>query len=336
MTRDEFRNGVFARDQFKCIVCKAPAQDAHHIIERRLFEDGGYSLDNGASLCGPCHILAEQTLISPDELRAKAGILKIHLPPHLYPDYEYDKWGNITNPNGSRVKGELFFDGSVQKILAAGKVLDRFLPHVKYPRTYHLPFSLGRTEDDRALRDCSQFEGKRVIVTVKMDGENTTGYSDGYVHARSLDSNNHPSRNWVKNYLSGLLFELPKGWHICGENLFAKHSIHYNNLQSYFYLFSIWNERNECLAWNDVTDWAALLDIPVVPVLYDGIWNENHIKGLFNETYNGNECEGFVVRIADKFEYCNFRKSVAKFVRPQHVQTNQHWIKTAIVKNNLA
>lgn len=36
-----------------------------------------------------------------------------------------------------------------------------------------------------------------VVITEKMDGENTTLYRDG-LHARSLDSRHHPSRNWVK------------------------------------------------------------------------------------------------------------------------------------------
>ena len=51
LTRDQFRNGVFARDGHKCVLCQAPGQDAHHIMERRLFPDGGYYLDNGATVC---------------------------------------------------------------------------------------------------------------------------------------------------------------------------------------------------------------------------------------------------------------------------------------------
>src|SRR6185369_15458032 len=156
------------------------------------------------------------------------------------------------------------WDESVQKILKSGGVLDKFLPHVKYPRTYHLPFSKGRTDDDRALKDCSQFEGKEVVVTIKMDGENTTGYQSGHVHARSIDSDNHPSRSWVKNFLSTCLHELPQNWRLCGENLYAKHSIHYKQLASYFYLFSMWDDRNNCLSWDDTVEWARLLDLSTV------------------------------------------------------------------------
>lgn len=335
LTRDEFRQKVFARDRTTCVVCDAPAQDAHHILERRLFNDGGYYVDNGVSLCGQCHILAEQTIITPNDLRIKGGIQKIVLPEHLYADYEYDKWGNIQNANGSRYKGELFFDGSVQKILKAGGVLGTFLPHIKYPRTYHLPFSTGRTNNDRVLSNYDNFIGKEVIVTVKMDGENTTGYQDSYIHARSLENVGHPSRSWIKKFLSTKLYELPNDWRICGENMFAKHSIFYKNLKSYFYLFSVWDERNWCLRWDETCAWAELLDIKIVPVLYRGIWNENLIKNLYRPVVDGQECEGFVVRVAEGFHYSDFRQCVAKYVRANHVQTNQHWIQGPLIKNEL-
>jgi 5-methylcytosine-specific restriction endonuclease McrA len=41
LNRDEFREGVFERDNHKCVICGKPAVDAHHIMERRLFPDGG-------------------------------------------------------------------------------------------------------------------------------------------------------------------------------------------------------------------------------------------------------------------------------------------------------
>jgi 5-methylcytosine-specific restriction endonuclease McrA len=41
LTRDEFREAVFARDKHKCVFCGSPAVDAHHILERRLFDNYG-------------------------------------------------------------------------------------------------------------------------------------------------------------------------------------------------------------------------------------------------------------------------------------------------------
>src|SRR5208282_5686520 len=110
LSRDEFREGVFKRDDHKCVVCKKPAVDAHHIIERRLFDDSGYYLDNGASLCEEHHLAAEMTTVSCKQLREIIGIKHVVLPSHYYKDLDYDKWGNILLTNNRRVKGDLFFD----------------------------------------------------------------------------------------------------------------------------------------------------------------------------------------------------------------------------------
>ncbi len=95
LTRDAFREGVFARDKYKCVMCDLPAIDAHHILERRLWPDGGYYLSNGASVCSKHHLECEQTIISIVALRAEIGTDSGYtIPPHLYRDQEYDKWGN--------------------------------------------------------------------------------------------------------------------------------------------------------------------------------------------------------------------------------------------------
>lgn len=337
LTRDDFREGVFKRDGYKCVFCFAAAQDAHHILERRLWPDGGYYLENGASVCGGCHMACEQTLFSVEDVRAAAGITKIVVPPHFYPDHVYDKWGNPVLEDGRRGKGELFFDESVQKVLAQGGVLDRFTDYVKYERTFHLPFSPGMHDDDKALKDCSQFEGERVIISLKADGENTTGYADGHVHARSIDSRGGADRAWVKKFLiENVCFNLPEGWRICGENLWAEHSIHYADLKSYFYGFSLWNERNECLSWDETLEYFALLSVTPVDVVYDGIWDEAAVRKLAAEL-DTKKHEGLVVRVAKGFKYGEFRRSVAKWVRANHVQTTKHWrAGRAFIPNELA
>lgn len=301
-----------------------------------MFDDGGYYLDNGVSLCSDCHIEVEKTTLSCDTLRELAKIDTIILPKHLYSDNVYDKWGNIILSNGTRLKGELFFDESVQKILGQGNVLSLFSKYIKYPRTYHLPYSQSRTKDDRTLDNTEIFKDKEVVVTIKMDGENSTIYND-YYHARSLESDNHESRTWLKNYIQNFQYDIPNEWRICGENLFAKHAIHYNNLKSYFYCFSIWNEKNECLSWDDTLEWCDLLNIETVPVLYRGIYNEELIKSLWKPFDDDkNEMEGFVVRLTDSFSYGSFRHSVAKFVRKNHIMNTVHnWKHTKIIKNNL-
>ncbi len=317
LSREEFREGVFRRDTYKCVCCGAEAQDAHHLVERRLWPDGGYYLDNGASLCGPCHLQAEQTTLTCEAVRAAAGITRVLLPPHLYDDAAYDKWGNLLLPNGTRLQGELFGDESVQKILAQGGVLGQFIPYVRYPRTHHLPWS-NPTKDDRISESLSAFEGQEVVVTVKMDGENTTLYRD-YIHARSLDFLTGAGRSMVKSLHARIAHEIPEGWRLCGENLYAQHSIHYTGLPDYFLLFSVWNDRNECLAWDETEEWAALLGLKTVPVLYQGRWNEKLVRDVYQPEHDGSPMEGYVVRVARRFSYGEFRRVIGKYVKPNFV-----------------
>lgn len=334
-TRDEFREKVFLRDNHKCVICSKEAKDAHHILERRLFSDGGYYLNNGASLCEEHHIAAEETTLHCDEIRTKAGINSIIIPEHFYSDYEYDKWGNIILPTDLRIKGELFYDESVQKILKQGKVLDLFQKHIKYPRTYHLPWS-NLLKDDRMLKDDSHFIGKRVIGTLKMDGENTTAYND-YIHARSLDSSSHETRKWVKGLWARFSYMLDDNMRVCGENLYAVHSVKYDNLKSYFMMFSIWCDNN-CLSWDETIEYAGILGLETVPVIYDGIYDRDAIIKSFAPYEKENE--GYVVRIADEFKYIDFRRSIAKYVRPEFRQalnnSHGHWISKKVEVNGLA
>jgi hypothetical protein len=193
---------------------------------------------NGSSVCEQHHLDCEMTKISVEDVRIACGITKPIIPDDLYDDQVYDKWGNIILPNGQRTKGPLFYDESVQKILRQGGVLDLFTDYVKYPRTFHLSWSPGLTKDDRSLKDCSQFDSNRVIVMEKLDGENSSLYPN-YYHARSVDSKNHPSRNIAKAIHAKFAHDIPKDWRISAENMYAKHSIHYKELEGYLYGFSI-------------------------------------------------------------------------------------------------
>ena len=337
LTRTEFREGVFQRDGHKCVVCERGDchLDSHHIIERRLWGvSEGYYIDNGATLCEVHHREAESTVLSCEELRRLCGIKNIILPEHLYPDEEWDKWGNLILPNGMRMIGELFFDESVQRILQP--VLHLFTNRVKYPRTYHLPWSPGFTKDDRVhtQESLKVLKGSEVVVTVKMDGENTTFYQDG-LHARSLDYHAHESRNRVRALQAQVGFDIPKDWRVCGENLYATHSIHYENLPHYFLMFSLWTDRNLCLSWDETKEWAELMGLKMVPELYRGPWDEAHIKSLFKPAFQNNPMEGYVVRVTREFSYREFRDCVGKFVRPDHVQTHGGHMRQRVVPNGL-
>lgn len=201
----------------------------------------------------------------------------------------------------------------------------------KYPRTYHFEFSPGVMNDDRTQFDLSPFEGKEVICTEKMDGENTTMMKNG-IYARSMNSNNHPSRNWVKGLWGSICHEIPEDWRFCGENLYAQHSVPYDDLESYFMLFNIWNEKNICLSWDETVEWCKLLGLTHVRVMYRGVFNIELFKNMY---INTEKQEGFVVRLIDSFKYEDFSKSVIKWVRKGHIQTDEHWMTQSIIPNKL-
>jgi hypothetical protein len=201
------------------------------------------------------------------------------------------------------------------------------LKHIKYPRTFHLPWSEVITTDDKILPNVDHFIDKNMIVNVKMDGENFSLYSD-YCHARSIDSNTHPSRTWIKNLHARICYNIPYNWRVCGENLYAKHTIHYKYLDDYFMVFSIWDDKNACLSWKETVEWCKLLDLKHVPILYEGQWDENLIKHLYKPMFEQDQCEGYVVRLADSFTYGTFNHSVAKYVNgkfSEDIKNHQHW-----------
>lgn len=334
LTREEFKRCVFERDQNKCIVCGQPAVDAHHIIDRSLFDNGGYYIDNGVSLCSEHHIQAEQTLISCKELRTKAHIVNIVLPEHLDEEEQYDHWGNITKPNGVRLRGELFFEENVQRALQ--HVLHSFVPYVKYPRTYHLSTSPNLQNNDRQHKNESFFMGKEVVATIKVDGECTSMYPN-YMHPRSTEYSYHGSRTWVKALHGRIAHEIPEGYRLCGENLYAKHSIHYHHLKDFFYLYNIWNDINVALSWDETLEYAELLELIVVPTFFRGLWDPVEIHNAYKTycTQSKDLVEGYVIRLVEPIPMHMYKNATAKWVRRGHVQTSEFWMTQPVIPNEL-
>lgn len=200
-----------------------------------------------------------------------------------------------------------------------------YLTATKYPKTLHFDFSQSLQNDDRKLETLSGLEGHQVVVTEKRDGENATIYSD-YYHPRSVSDDGHPSRHWLKGYIPQFQFMIPDEWRVCGENLYAEHSIRYESLSTYFEVFSIWDEHNFCLDWDTTVELCKEWGIEHVPVLYEGDFDYNTIKEIY-ESLDFETQEGIVCRVRKSFFYDEFQTSVAKAVRPKHIRTDEHWSK---------
>lgn len=202
---------------------------------------------------------------------------------------------------------------------------------VHYPRTPHLPWSPGATSDDVRVADLAGLRDLEVVVTEKLDGENTTLYADG-LHARSLDSAHHPSRAWVKALQGRIGAALPPGWRVCGENLYARHSIAYTELDSWFYGFSVW-DGERCLGWDRTVRFLRRLGVPVPRVLWRGVLDERAVRALRVLRLDPARQEGYVVRTVEGFGHEEFGRRVAKWVRPGHVRTDTHWMHAEVVAN---
>jgi hypothetical protein len=208
-----------------------------------------------------------------------------------------------------------------------------FITMKKYGRTYHLPISPGATSDDKVMAKLDGLVIGDLVITEKMDGENTTIHR-GRSHARSPDSRYHSSRDWLKAFAAGISPQLADGERIVGENLYARHSIGYDDLPSYFLGFA-WIIEGEVQSW-DLT-LARFEELSTVPVstLYRGPYK----TGLFEDTaasLDRTKQEGFVVRIADAFLEAEMPVRMGKYVRDNHVQSETHWMQSELIANRLA
>ena len=119
---------------------------------------------------------------------------------------------------------------------------------------------------------------------------------------------------------------------VYGENLFGEHSIKYDKLEHYWHIFAV-TDGKVWYSWDDVCLVADVLKQPHVPELWKGVINsEEQLYNLIRNivitpsTY-GPEKEGCVIRLADEFPFDDFSHYVCKWVRPNHVQTGEHWTK---------
>jgi tRNA splicing ligase len=123
---------------------------------------------------------------------------------------------------------------------------------------------------------------------------------------------------------------------IFGENMQGNHSIEYDLLTSWFYMFGCRQETDngfQWASWDDVETFAYALGVPTVPVLFKGsVSSVEELESVTMEILSqgsklGPEIEGLVVRAADSFSDEYFPLKVMKWVRKGHVTTDQHWTK---------
>lgn len=213
----------------------------------------------------------------------------------------------------------------------------------KYPRSLHLPWSPGGTSDDKRAKDASGLVGVEVVITEKCDGSNLT-YTRGAVYARSHSGPPaHPSFDLAKATHGRIAHQIPPGLSVFCEYCYAVHSIAYAGLSDYSLVFGVRDDASGTFwDWDLTVAQAAELGLPTVPVLFRGVLaSEGQLRTLTEALAHepslwGGVREGVVVRLATAFAGSDFGKSLAKWVRKDHVQTDEHWMSQAIVPQKLA
>ena len=169
------------------------------------------------------------------------------------------------------------------------------------------PYSPSIGRDGEILTDVAHFTGTPVVVTEKLDGSNTLLHR-GQVFGRSVTS---PSTGkWmamVKKHHAWKL--LDHDVVVYGEDIYGVHSIEYEPVPEHatFYAFALRNSDGSFAAFQTMVDYARRRDIPVVPVLFEGVFRSiDEIQDFIRKAHEqpsrlGGIMEGVVMRLARGF-----------------------------------
>lgn len=204
---------------------------------------------------------------------------------------------------------------------------------LKYPRSFHLPWSPGGTSDDRRMHDVSTLIDVDIVVTEKCDGSNLTYTRDGVFARSHARAPVHPSFDLAKATHAMVGPRLSAGTSVFCEYCYAVHSIVYDGLPDHSMVFGVRDdERRRWWSWEMVALQAEALGLPTVPVLFQGrVGSERALRALTDDLSRepsalGGVREGVVVRVAGEFDDDQFARCLAKWVRPGHVTTDEHWL----------
>jgi hypothetical protein len=214
----------------------------------------------------------------------------------------------------------------------------------KYPRTKHLHFSPGGTNDDKMISSL-EFESwfkDGAIITEKLDGSNVCITSES-VFARSHSGPpGHPSfKPLIERHKT---LTIPDGLSIFGEWCYAVHSIKYLCLKDHLNIFGIRDDKTGLwYSWSEVEYICNSLGLVTAPVILQVCaHNIIDLQALIESfarlsSVYGPTREGLVIRSAVnevKMDVDGFLTNIAKWVRKDHVQTDDHWTTQKIIKQN--
>jgi hypothetical protein len=185
-----------------------------------------------------------------------------------------------------------------------------------------------------------KFLNTEIVITEKLDGSNICLTNDSVFSRSHSSPATHKSFDPLKKMHSYMRYEIPDGISIFGEWCYALHSIEYRMLQNYLNIFGVRDDNTgEWVDWDEVELWAEMLGVVTVPVILRGvISNKDDLRDLIVDLSNlssvyGPEREGVVIRTVapPTVNEVNQLEGLGKWVRENHVQTDEHWKSKPVV-----
>jgi len=212
----------------------------------------------------------------------------------------------------------------------------------KMPSMKHLPWSQEDARQQKWLRESqvSMYFGGEMVILEKMDGANACITSDK-VYARSHSAEPHRDE-WdylKKKHREELMHKIPEHLAIFGEYLYARHSIKYEDLPSYFLVFGAYNKNmSRWYSWDRTKAMTEALDLETVPEIdrFATAQPDEDLRRMpEGVSQYGDTREGYVVRNTEGFPLDELTENMAKCVRENHVQTEElHWRKGGETETN--
>lgn len=222
---------------------------------------------------------------------------------------------------------------------------------VKYDKTYRIKVPQFDIKGKFFLpgSDTQKLLNGQVVIQEKMDGANVgiigakkqpLGFrlqKRGSLIGEGQGTSEHEQFNYFINWAHQnyqALKEIPDGWVVYAELMFAQHNIFYDKLPSHVLVFDVW-DGNEFLEPTGVVGFCERRGLHHVPMLYFGpAPKRTDLVNLIPETskYGTGRSEGIVVK--------NWKKQMrGKVVDPtfsKEVDESDHWTEKALAKNKLA
>lgn len=228
---------------------------------------------------------------------------------------------------------------------------------MKFPRTHHL-YNLGSaSRDDLILtpNEQKEFLNREIVIEEKIDGANFGISIDPETYKIMFQNRSHyvssaystqfkKLDNWENENREDLFkIIIPGRYILFGEWLFARHSIYYSKLPSFFVAFDIFDKQvGKFLSRKKLEELLSETKIPLINKIAQKSYKKmEEIVSLVktkSQYYDG-LIEGVYVRICDG----DFTVKRAKIVRSDFLCGNQeltgkfkHWSTMDLVENEIA